>query len=169
MSSIQEKYTRARNTSNLKSEPRSRQSPADILAAAGMASQDKDNGTAMLLWEVLFRGKTQSKLALVEVLSRDLFFVMRRQKLEGDPRRIAMEVVAWYLHGTCKPCGGLGMEKMPGTPALSGRLCKACHGTKRVPLPRTIAHDWLQDRISKLSAIAGGRVMRKIADDLKDF
>lgn len=169
MSSIQEKYTRSRNTSNLKSEPRTRYSSADVLGAAGMAGQEKDNAAAMLLWEVLFRGKTQSKMALVDVLSRDLFFMMRRAKLDGDPKRITMEVVAWYLHGTCKPCGGLGMEKTPGAPSLSGRLCKACHGTKRVPLPRTEAHDWLHDRMSKLSAIAGGRVMRKIADDLKDF
>jgi hypothetical protein len=169
MSSIQEKYTRARNTSNLKSAPRTRFSSADVLGAVGMASQERDHNTAMMLWEVLFRGKTQSKMALVDVLSKDLLMMMRRNKIKGEPRRITMEVVAWYLHGTCKPCGGLGMEKMPNAPALSGRLCKACHGTKRVPLPRSEGHDWLVDRMGKLSAIAGGKVMRKIADDLADF
>ena len=80
-----------------------------------------------------------------------------------------MEVVAWYLYGTCKPCGGLGLEKVAGAPTLSGRLCKACHGTKRVPLPRSEAHDWLSEHMAKLSGIAGSRVMRKIADDLKDL
>jgi hypothetical protein len=123
----------------------------------------------MMLWEVAFKGKTQSKMALVERLTSQLTVFMLRSGMKGDPRKITMEVVAWWLHGTCRPCGGLGLEKEAGTPSLTGRLCKACRGTKKVALPRTEPHDWLHDRMSKLQAIAGGKVMRKIADDLSDF
>jgi len=136
---------------------------------AAQGDSGSGNAAAMLLWEVTFRGKTQAKMALVEMLAKDVMMFMMRARIDGDPRKIAMEVVAWWLHGTCKPCGGLGYERVPGTPTLSERLCKACNGTKKVHLPQTEPHDWLHDRMSRLQAIAGGKVMRKIADDLSDF
>lgn len=164
---IGERYSTARNTSNLKSAPRTTFSASDVLGAAGMAGQEQE--VAMMLWEVAFKSKTKSKMALVERLTSQLTVFMLRAGMKGDPRKITMEVVAWWLYGTCMPCGGLGYEKAPGTPSLTDRLCKACRGHKKVKLPRTEPHDWLHDRMSRLQAIAGGRVMRKIADDLSDF
>ncbi len=39
MAKISEHYSIARNTSNLKSEPRTRMSASDVIGAAGMAAQ----------------------------------------------------------------------------------------------------------------------------------
>ena len=161
---IAEQYSIARHTSNLKSEPRTASSASDVIAAAGMAAQD--NATAMMLWEITFRGRTQAKLALVEVLAQDLTVYMLRSRLKGDPRRIAMEVLAWWLHGTCQPCGGRGLQTILGTPVLSDDLCTHCYGSGKLPLPTPEPYRWLHDRMSKLSAIAAGKVMQKLALDM---
>lgn len=157
---IQERYMTARNTSNLKSTERTSLSPADLLAAAGMAGQK--NGTALLLWEVTFKGKTQSKNALVEALAHKLADHMLRTRQNGDPRRIATECIAWTLHGTCQPCGGRGYETIADTPTLSDDLCKHCHGTGKIAAPATDAHKWMIDYMSELTARAAGSIMRKL-------
>jgi len=169
MKKINERYSVARNTSNLKSVPKTTFSASDVLGAAGMARQVREDTAAMILWEVNFKGKAQAKMELVDILSKQLAFHMLRNRSQGDSRKIAIEVVSWWLYGTCKPCGGLGYEQISGAPTLSARVCKSCRGTKKVPLPRTPAHDWLHDRLSLLQSIAGGRVMRKISAGLSDF
>ena len=161
---IQERYSVARNTSNLKSEDRTTFSPSDVIAAAGMTAQQ--NETAMLLWEVTFRGKTSAKLALVDRLERDLTMHMLKTGRVGKPRLVVLEVIAWWLHGTCQSCGGKGYETILGTPALSDRLCKHCGGTGKVPLPSGEAYTWLIDRLQRFTALAGGHLMRKRAPDL---
>ena len=161
---IQERYSVARHTSNLKVETSTTFAPADVLAAAGMAGQASPE--ALMLWEVTFKGKTSSKLALVAILEKKLAWTMLHNRWKGDPRRIAQEVVAWSLHGSCQPCGGRGFELVMGTPSLSDRLCKHCNGTKKVALPRTDPHDWLHDYMDRLISQAAGQVMRRLATDM---
>jgi hypothetical protein len=100
------------------------------------------------------------------MLEQKLAWTMLRNRWKGDPRRIAQEVVAWSLHGICQPCGGRGFELVAGTPALSGRLCKHCGGTKKIALPRTDSHDWLHDYMGRLLSQAAGQVMRRLASDM---
>jgi hypothetical protein len=164
MTSISERYSTARNTSNLKSEPRTSMAPADVLAAAGMAAQSHE--TALMLWEVAFRGKTSAKLKLVEMLANRLTEYMSRERIKGRPVRIAMEVLAWHLHGICRPCNGLGYEQIPETPSLSDVICRHCNGTRKVALPRGEEYTWLADHIGKLEAHAGGHVMQKLAGEM---
>lgn len=164
--SIAEKYSTARNTSNLKSDPRTRMSAADVIAATGMASQTHE--TAVLLWEVAFKGKTSAKLKLLDLLEKRLVSFMFQIQLDGNPRRIATEVLAWHLHGVCQPCGGRGLSVIKDTPILSDDLCKHCHGSGKILLPRGEAHSWLAGEIGKLEARAAGHIMRKLASDL-DF
>ena len=162
--SVQEQYAVARNTSNLKSIERTTSSAADILTAAGMAAQD--NEIAMLLWGVQFQGKSTSKWMLVAALEHKLMVKMYKERWKGNPRIIVMEVLAWQLHGTCQPCGGRGYRTIKDTPMLSDDICQHCDGTGKIPLPRDDAHQWLSDFISKLTSIAGGKVMQKLAGDM---
>lgn len=164
MTSISERYSTARNTSNLKSEPRTSMAAADVLAAAGMAAQTHE--TALMLWEVAFRGKTSAKLKLVEMLERRLASFMFKAQIDGNPRRIATEVLAWHLHGICQPCGGRGYSVIKDTPILSDDLCRHCNGTGKIALPMGDAYSWLAAEISRLEALAGGHVMEKLATDM---
>ena len=160
MSNIQELYTVSRNTSNLKSNPRTVRSPADVIAAAGMAAQD--NEIAMLLWGVTFQGKSSQKWLLVAELENKLAGKMFKERWKGNPRLIAQEVIAWHLHGTCQPCGGRGYRVIKDTPMLSDDLCTHCGGTGKVPLPASEPYGFLSDYIGRLTAIAGGEVMKKL-------
>lgn len=164
--SITERYTTARQTSDLSVSPLTSRSPADVLIASGWAAQE--NEAALLLWEVIYRGKSEPKNRLAGILGSQLNARMAKdRKLKGDAWVIAREVLAWYLHGVCQPCGGLGYEKIPGTPTLSDRLCPACNGAKRVALPQDSAsHTWMANYIESLTAIAAGQVMKRLASDM---
>lgn len=160
--SIQERYSTARQTSDLSLDPLTSMSPADVLTASGWAAQE--NEAAMLLWGVVYQGKTSDKLRLVEVLGSQLNAKKAKdRRLKGDAWKIAAEMVAWYLHSTCKPCGGLGYERPKGTPALSNKICRVCQGDKRAAYPRTAAHIWMDAHLSTLSAKAAGEAMKRLA------
>ena len=165
MTTAQEYYATARNTSNLKSDPRTTHSASDVLTAAGWTGQE--HGEAMALWAVAFRGKTSAKLALVDLLSKSLTNYMLANSIHGSPKHIAMEVVAWVLHGRCEPCSGRGYEVHPDTPMLSDTLCPVCCGTGKVHFPQTDAHLWLKQRVEKMTAIAASSVMAKLASDME--
>lgn len=164
--SIQERYSTARQTSDLSLDPKTSMSPADVLTAAGWAAQE--NEAAMLLWEVTYRGKSQAKHRLVEILGGSLNARMAKDRsLKGDAWKIAAEMVAWFLHGTCRPCGGLGYERVKDAPAISNRRCTVCHGAKRAKYPRSAAHIWMDAHLGSLTAKAGGEVMKKLARSME--
>lgn len=165
MNGALEMYSTARNTTNLKSDPRTQYSASDVLTAAGWtAQQHKD---AMLLWEVTFRGKTSGKLALVASLEKSLISYMLETGTRGNPRQITQEVVAWWLHGRCDPCAGRGYEVHIDAPMLSDTLCPCCRGTGKVAFPPTDPHAWLRARIEKMTGIAASSVMAKLAKDME--
>lgn len=165
MTSISERYSTARNTSNLKSEPRTSMAAADVLAATGMAAQQHE--LALMLWEVAYRGKTATKHVLAELLVERLTEFKLRNRIKCDVKRVVKEVLAWHLHGVCQPCSGRGYEAIEDTPSLSDVICKHCNGTKRVALPRGDEYTWLADHIGKLGAHAGGYVMAKLAKEME--
>lgn len=164
---IHERYSVARNTSNLAVNPRTSLSASDVLGAAGMAGQEYE--LALLLWSVLYQGKIQAKVALVNHLSRDLRNQMEQKRWTGDPVVITKEVIGWWFNGVCKSCKGRGYEVLKGTPHLSERLCKACHGAKMVALPRGDTYTWLANRMDTLTAIASGAIMRKLAKQINSL
>lgn len=166
MVAIAQRYLTARNTSNLKLRRAESQdqAAAEVLTAAGMVAQEHE--AAMMLWEVTFRGKTSAKLALVELLSSKLIGYMIRERLQGDPRQISRAVLAWWLHGICTTCGGVGHELVPETIVRADEPCSACHGTGKLPQPEDAAFRWLADEMGRLQSVAGGKVMRKLAQDM---
>lgn len=161
MSNIAEHYSRARHTSNLKSEPRTRMSASDILGASGMAAQEHE--AAMMLWGIMYGGKTSQKLALVSVLAEKVGAHMAHNRLKGSPRHIAMEVLAYYLHATCPACGGEGHQIVPGTITRADELCPMCDGLGKPLPPAYEAFTWLHQYVSILISKAAGKVMDKIA------
>lgn len=163
---IQERYSVARNASNLKMKPseESNAAPVDVLAAVGMASHA--NEEAIMLWDITYKGKTSSKMACIEMLSKRLDVQMMRNRWKGDPIRIATQVLSWHLYGACEPCGGRRYQHIKDTPSLSDKLCSSCGGTGKMRLPREDAYAWLQDCIERLISQAGGKVMQKLAIDM---
>ena len=157
---ISERYATARNTSNLKSEPRTTLSAADVLGAAGMAAQEHSD--ALLLWSVMYGGKTAQKMQLLSGLEARLSRHMTNQRIEGDPRRIAMEVMAHYLYAQCPECGGAGYQVVEGTITRSDDPCGACGGSGKPHPPSGAAWQWLHNYVSILLAKAAGKVMDKI-------
>lgn len=161
MTKIAERYSAARNTSNLKSDPRTLLSASDVLGAAGMASQE--HADAMRLWEVAFQGKTSAKIALVEALTKPLTLFMIQRGLSGDPKTVAREMVAWHLHGACPVCGGEGHEVVPNTTVRYDHPCRSCNGSGKLAFPNTDAHHWLKKRMEEMQARAASTVMKKLS------
>lgn len=164
MTSIAEKYSTARNTSNLKSEPRTKMSASDVMGAAGMAAQS--HADAMLLWSVVYGGKTSQKLMLVDGLEHKLTGYMLQNRLKGNPRQIAMEVLAYYLHATCKACNGVGYQIIPETITRSDDPCPECAGVGKPRPPEGEAWQWLHRYVSMLIAKAAGKMMDKLRVDM---
>lgn len=161
---IAEHYSRARSASSLKSEPRTRMSPSDVLGAAGMAAQRHSD--AMMLWGVVYGGNNDSKMALVESLADKLRSHMMRNRLKGEPRHIAMEVLAHYLHATCTACDGVGYQLIPDTVLRMDEPCEVCGGSGKPHTPAGDAWQWLHHYVATLLSIAAGCTMSKLAGDM---
>jgi hypothetical protein len=164
MTAIQERYSTARNATNLKMKTETNFATVDILTAVGMASHASRE--AIMLWEVTFQGKTSAKIACVEMLEMKLFSEMTKRGWKGKPRKIAEEMLSWALYGVCQPCGGRGLKTVLGTPMLSDEICEHCNGTGKLEIPRTPMHTWLHEYMGRLTSQAGGQVMRKLAIDM---
>lgn len=164
MAKISEHYSIARNTSNLKSEPRTRMSASDVIGAAGMAAQE--HADALLLWSVVYGGKTSQKMRLVDGLAHKLAGHMMRNRLKGTPRHIAMEVIAYYLHATCDDCDGVGYQIIPCTIVRSDDPCPYCQGTGKPPMPQDEAWQWLHRYVSMLISKAAANIMEKTARNM---
>ena len=160
MAKISEHYAIARNTSNLKSEPRTRMSASDVIGAAGMAAQEHE--AALLLWSVVYGGKTSQKMRLVDGLAHRLFVRMMNKKQFGNPRHIAMEVLAYYLHAKCPACDGVGYQIIEGHNTRSDDPCPECQGTGKPPMPQDEPWQWLHAYVATLLSIAAGKTMEKI-------
>ena len=149
---IQERYMTARNGS-------------DVVTAAGWVAQRHE--IALMLWGVMFEGKTSQKVALAEKLGKHLNdHKARHNRMKGDAWKIAAEMLAWHLHGVCMECEGRGYETIQDTPSLSDNPCSHCHGTGKRPYPREAAHIWLAEELSRMTAYAGSEVMKRLAREM---
>ncbi len=161
---ISERYSVARSTSNLKSIVTSTLSASDILGAAGMAAQRHSD--AMMLWGVVYGSNNDSKMALVESLADKLRSHMTRYRLKGNPRHIAMEVLAHYLHATCTACDGVGYQLIHDTVLRRDEPCDVCGGSGKPHTPAGEAWQWLHQYVATLLSIAAGNTMSKLAGDM---
>lgn len=164
MANVAEAYSKARQTSNLRSDPRTAMSAADVLLATGWTAQHHE--AAMLLWSLAFNGRTSAKHALVDLLAKRLTEQMIRTREKGDPWRITREVLAWYMENRCQICGGEGHAIVLDTITRSDVVCPHCQGTgKHIALPRIESYAWLAAHIAKMESYAAGCVMARLAKD----
>lgn len=136
---IEERYTRATTSSNLKCEADTR-SDVDVLIACGLtpgilggalmrlasefdSSSEKRPGSKTDA--ILLMGKLKSLPRVLEALEG--WATLRGLDAPG---KLAQAVTAYYLDSKCTACEGRGHERVAGTPML-GRQCKACRGTGR--------------------------------------
>lgn len=136
---VEENYTRATQSSNLRCEA-DRRTDVDCLIASGMTPGIL--GSALMRLHSEFDGSSEKQartstdaillMAKLKSLPRVMEALENWATLRGleAPKKLAQAVVAHWLDSTCKPCHGRGHEVIPGTPSL-GRKCKACHGSGR--------------------------------------
>lgn len=141
---VEESYTSATNSSNLRCEA-DRRTDVDVLIAAGCTPGIL--GSALMRLHSEWDGcakprsmtETDARLLMgnIKTLPRVLEILSEWAKLRGmdEPIRLAQAVIAHWVDSTCHACHGRGHEVIPGTPSL-GRKCKACHGTGRRKEPK---------------------------------
>ena len=133
---VEEQYTSATQSSDLRCEP-DRRTDVDVLLASGMTPGIL--GSALMRLHSEFDGSekragTQTEAILLAGKLKSLPRVLQAledwAQLRGieAPKRLAQSIVAHWLDSNCQPCQGRGHELIPGTPSL-GRACKVCRGT----------------------------------------
>lgn len=122
----------------------------------------------VMLWGVMYEGKTGEKHRLAELLGDHLNRQMGRdRRLKGDAWKIAREMLAWHCEGICTACEGRGYEVIQGTPSLSDNICHHCHGTGKRPYTREASHVWMEAELSRMTALAAGEVMKRLRTDME--
>jgi hypothetical protein len=125
---IAERYITASRSSNLKCETRE-DAPlgaAAILIAAGWSASRI--GTALM------RLHTKADRNTLEQMHEQIALQAERWGIER-PAAVAAAVLSWWIAHVCGSCQGRRFELITGTPALSARPCRACHGTGEQPIP----------------------------------
>lgn len=140
----------------------------DVVGAVGFAGKQHKLAMALLR---LFVGDDRAARDIVQTLAGMAVgkaYRIGRELARVEAEDMARAVLAWHRDSRCKPCGGLGLLKMPGTPHLSGNACSHCRGTGRIPFDNQFAMDrlelarWLASEIEREQAIAGREAMRKL-------
>lgn len=169
-----DRYSSAVRSANLKSQPGTTRSDADILGAAGIAAKTSPLAIALLR---LFAGDNHASRDIVDHLAQMLVGKawhsqkLNLPRLEADD--IAKAVLAWHREGTCRPCGGHGYTRIEGAPAISDHQCPSCRGTGRMLFDihfrgaRLDLARWLVSEIEREQAIAGPAAMRALAPRLE--
>ena len=143
---IEETYQVAGNTSNLAVEADKR-GAADVLIAAGWSPTRI--GAALMRLHSEYdaaqrKGEGRTDVQLLRSKLRSLSSVTEQLALKAhdwrmeDPKAKAQAVALWWLDRSCRRCTGRKFELIPGAPALSNRVCKACGGTGETRIPHGV-------------------------------
>lgn len=180
---IVDRYAGAVRSSDLKSEERTTHSDSDVLGAMGVADRRLTHDRNPR-WQSplsvpllrLFMGDNHAASQIVAILA-DMAWRKARQLevrmtvLQSED--LARACLAWHRDGTCKPCGGHGVLKIPGTSVLGDRDCGVCKGTGRIPFERAIhppefrpVAGWLESEMTRASSKAGTEAMNALAPKL---
>ncbi|MES2973379.1 MAG: hypothetical protein V4757_07210 [Pseudomonadota bacterium] len=166
---IQERYAVAVNSTCLTVDERTTFSDTDVVGAYGLASKSEPLAVRL---ERLFHGDNGASAALVTDLSqllRNKAASMRLRIARTQADDMAKACLAWHRNGTCKTCGGHGLQLIPGTKTHSERDCLSCRGTGRRPFERNFRHElqglagWLVAHMEREQARAGPAAMQSLA------
>ena len=193
MSSISSRYHSAVHAKSLRPDSHkgdigTQYTDTDTLAAFGRAAAHLERGTdakgrmirpaplAVPLERLLAGGAGSGAAnAVVAVMAQMLFeqsWTLRVKLTRVEAGDMARMCLAWHRDGICRPCDGLGWEKIPGTPTLSHHECKVCHGTRKIPFENQFVDRlvplarWLLVEMEVASGRAGQAAMRALAPTL---
>lgn len=170
---IEDRYSSAIRSSNLRSNPETNQSDADVLGAAGLAAKQSPLAIALLR---LFVGGDSNGAQVVEHLAT--MAVGKAYRMGGaeigkpDALTLAWQVLAYHRNSTCKPCGGHGHQTMANVPVLSAQRCPVCKGSGKrsfnnmFSIERLELARWLLVEMERETAIAGPLAMARLAPKL---
>ena len=119
-----------------------RMTPADTVAAAGMAGRTEPLGLA--LWRVKYAGDRSAYRHAQSLLCAKVSNVARRRHWGETPkvlRLLAHQVMSWSVFGVCPVCTGRGnlvIGEGEGRKVLSDELCQVCHGDGATPIERAV-------------------------------
>lgn len=105
----------------------------DVLAAAGLSS------TRNFAHLSIFRLKYLNDAA--EITTGKRLFIqwariaMLKHKINpASASRVGVHALSQWIDDTCHACRGVKHAIIPGTPALSARVCPHCHGSGKNPV-----------------------------------
>lgn len=187
-----ERYSVAISARSLVVDPRTTMSDSDMLGGMGLADRRLAEGYVPTGRDAGYRipkaplaapltrllcGDNHAVHEVVSILADMVWSRADYQRVKPKVMRtaahdMACACVAWHRNGTCRVCGGHGFERIKGTPALSERECKACHGTRKVPFEEQFHEDhralarWLVAEMDRALGRAGPEAMRAVAPSL---
>lgn len=151
---IEESYSTACNSSNLRVEA-DRGSNADILIAAGWLP-------SRAIGAVLLRLHTKYTRDGLEYVHKEALDLARKGGITSA-EAVTSSVLAWWLEKLCKECNGVKFKLIPGTPSLSAKHCKKCRGTGELNLPHGDAGKrmarWLDESVERARAQIRSRLI----------
>lgn len=136
-----ERYGMAAAIGNLR-QRLDRPTPADTVAAAGMAGRTEPLGLA--LWRAKYAGDRTAYRNAQALLCARVVNVSRKRKWGETPkslRLLAHQVMAWSVFGVCPVCTGRGHPSFgegDGRQVLSDDMCPVCHGDGATPIERAV-------------------------------
>lgn len=135
---IEEAYTSANTSSNLRVEADKR-GDADLLIAAGWSGSRI--GMALMRLHAEYDstsippGGSVTDAVLLQINLKTLPNIREQVGLQAAkwgierPHEVSLAVVAHWLDKNCNACQGRKFQSVPGTPSLSAKHCKTCHGS----------------------------------------
>lgn len=110
---------------------------ADYLAALGIVGSRYGLGGAVMRMHLSGSREDYRRARLEAVNVARRMNETRNWRLKGDAvRRVAEIALAHHVYPVCPTCHGRKFEVAEGAPALSGNICKPCHGTGLRPVQR---------------------------------
>jgi hypothetical protein len=99
-----------------------------------------------------------------------------RLRRSSDTHQAVLFALHWWLLATCPACKGRQYEAIPGTPTLSDRQCRVCHGQGKRPIDDVMRDElpvaqrealsgpvlWLVAQMDRMEIEAGDEYIRKL-------
>jgi hypothetical protein len=162
--SSQEKYMRARQTSNLRLSPNAQGAPDVLIAAASVTRESPRRSVALAVFGVLASERMAGAHEVAQVMAGWLRKKSHKETGAALPEVTTVDISMMLLKKmhkpTCLSCNGHGHPIIPSTPMLDeSRECQACHGTGQIPMARLFRYEhvpyaeWLEGELNGLCKI----------------
>lgn len=179
---IQERFSTAVNSSNLKSRPETTMSDSDVIGAYGFADRRLSAGEdhfskhpLAVPLERLLAGDRASAGVIVQILGsliRGKAKSLRIRMTEVQATEMARAILGWFRHPACQVCKGHGFHLIKNTTTLGDSKCRPCDGSGKVPLemefPEALRElvRWAMAKVELESTLAGPAAMKALKSSL---